>query len=289
MKLTARAPGKVNLCLFLGPPRSDGRHELVTLFESVSIADEICVEVADRDEVVCPGVDGPNLVERALAGLRERAWNAPPVRVLIGKKIPVAGGMGGGSADVAAMLRIAPRLAPVADHVVNQIAVALGADVPSQLAPGVAIGTGAGEVIERRLALEHHAFVVVPQPFALSTPAVYQEADRLGLPRHGDELSGFLERLRAAGGGLAGELLVNDLEPAAISLAPAVRHALDAVRETGAAHAMVSGSGPTVFGVFWGLRPEEQAAAAATALSDRYPETTVATPVSEEFGAPRGS
>ena len=99
MRLEAFAPGKVNLCLFLGPVRADGRHELVTLFESVSLADSISVEAAPgpADEVVCPGVEGPNLVGSALAGLRERGWRAPPVRVAIEKRIPVAGGMGGTS------------------------------------------------------------------------------------------------------------------------------------------------------------------------------------------------
>ena len=111
MKLVAKAPGKVNLCLFVGGRRDDGRHELITLIESVSLADELelVTRAALDDEVVCPGVEEPNIVARALAGLRACGWNAPRVRVTITKRIPVAAGMGGGSADAAAVLRMAAR------------------------------------------------------------------------------------------------------------------------------------------------------------------------------------
>ncbi|HTU86690.1 MAG TPA: hypothetical protein VMF57_14010 [Solirubrobacteraceae bacterium] len=297
----ARAPGKVNLGLFLGPIREDGRHELVTLYESVSLADSVTVTVRaadtddrrDADQVVCEGVDGLNIVTRTLDGLRARGWDAPSVRVVIDKRIPVAAGMGGGSADAAAVLRIAPRLAPVAAGVVGELAASLGADVPSQFAPGVAIGTGAGELIDRvARPLPAHAFVIVPQDFGLSTADVYREADRLGLPRVAGDLASrerALRRALVAGVELPAELLVNDLEPAALSLAPRIGRALEAVREAGAAHALVCGSGPTVFGVWWGSDAAGLAAAAAGALADRYPLATGTTPVSEEFGAPRGS
>jgi 4-diphosphocytidyl-2-C-methyl-D-erythritol kinase len=291
--LVARAPGKVNLCLFLGPVREDGRHELVTLYESVSLADEVTVTVTPpdaEDQVVCEGVDGLNIVAQTLDGLRARGWDGPPLRVVIDKRIPVAGGMAGGSADAAALLRIAPLLAAVPRGVISTLAASLGADVPGQLAPGVSIGTGAGEVIERYpQPLAAHAFVVVPQAFELSTPAVYREADRLGLPREIEELAGFLDALHTAARDLPAELLVNDLEPAALSLAPEIGRALEAVRSAGAAHAMVSGSGPTVLGLFFGPRAAQLAAEAAAELSGRYPGATGATPVSEEFGAPRGS
>jgi 4-diphosphocytidyl-2-C-methyl-D-erythritol kinase len=286
--LVARAPGKVNLCLFLGPVRSDGRHELVTLFESVSLADSVEVTPApsaDDDEVVCPGVSGVNILGRTLAGLRERGWGAPAVRVVIDKRIPVAGGMGGGSADAAALLRMASAIAPVPAGVVDELAASLGADVPSQLVPGVALGTGAGEIVERREPLAEHAFVIVPHDFGLPTAEVYREADRLGLPRNASDLAHQLRTVHA--GGMPA--LINDLEPAALSLRPEIGRALEAVREAGAEHAMVSGSGPTVIGLFGGWGAREQAEAAALGLADRYPGATSAAPVSEEFGAPRGS
>ena len=116
------APAKINLCLFLGPTRADGRHELVTLFDSVTLYDELSVEPAGSDHVACQGVAGPNLVGDALSALRAAGWDGPPVHVEIDKRIPVAAGMGGGSADAAAMLRVAVRLAPVADDVLTRAA-----------------------------------------------------------------------------------------------------------------------------------------------------------------------
>ncbi len=140
MKLTARAPGKVNLCLFLGPTRADGRHELVTVLESVSLADELELRVLEDDhgpdQVTCEGVEGPNLAEKALSGLRARGWEAPPVQLTIAKRIPVAAGMGGGSADAAATLRLAVEVAPGRPEEVAALAAELGSDVPSQLAAG---------------------------------------------------------------------------------------------------------------------------------------------------------
>jgi len=291
VRLVARAPGKVNLCLILGPVRDDGRHEVATLIESVSLADELelVASAGAGDEVVCPGVSGPNIVSRALAGLRARGWDAPPVRVTIEKRIPVAAGMGGGSADAAAVLRMAPWVARAAppDAVLAELAAELGTDVPSAVEPGVSLGTGAGEVVERRAPLAPHAFVIVPQAHLLATAEVYREADRLGLPRGVADFSAWAKALSSnPGGRLAPELIVNDLAPAAISLCPPVGDALRAVSETGADHALVCGSGPTVAGLFWGEDGSERAAAAAAALARRYPQASSAGPVGQEFGSP---
>jgi 4-diphosphocytidyl-2-C-methyl-D-erythritol kinase len=234
---------------------------------------------------VCADIPQPNIVNRTLDGLRERGWRGPSLRVVVDKRIPVAGGMGGGSADAAAMLRLADALAPVPPAVAAEVAAALGADVPSQLRPGLVLGTGAGDVVEPREPLPQHEFVIVPQEFGLATAEVYREADRLGLPRTASDLAHELSAVRA--GGMP--RLVNDLEPAAVSLRPQIGRALDAVRAAGADHAMVSGSGPTVFGLFTGPDALGRAADAATRLADRYPGASSATPVSEEFGRPRGS
>jgi 4-diphosphocytidyl-2-C-methyl-D-erythritol kinase len=257
---TELAPAKINLCLFLGPTRADGRHELVTVFDSVTLCDQLSIEQSSRDEVVCDGVPGRNLVSDALAGLRAAGWEAPPVRVVIDKRIPVAAGMGGGSADAAALLRLAPRLAPVDDGLVGQIAASLGADVPGQLRPGISLGTGAGEVIQPLPALEPYGVLVVPQPFGLSTPDVFREADRLGLPRPRAELDALRDRI---GSSLPGEMIINDLQAAALSLAPSLGEVLEAVRRAGADQALVCGSGPTVIGLFWGRDGATRARAAA--------------------------
>jgi 4-diphosphocytidyl-2-C-methyl-D-erythritol kinase len=149
----------------------------------------------------------------------------------------------------------------------------------------VALGTGAGEVTERRAALDPHAFVIAPQGFGLSTAEVYRESDRLGLPRDAADLAARRAEIRVT----SWPPLVNDLEPAALSLRPEIARALDDVREAGAEHTMVSGSGPTVFGLLRGPDAAARAEAAAACLVDRYPGVTSAAPVSEEFGAPRGS
>ena len=290
MRLRALAPAKVNLSLFLGGTRADGRHRLVTVFESLSLADELELDVTGTEDVVaCPGVEGENLAARALAGLRARGWDGPPVHVAIAKRIPVAAGMAGGSADAAAMLRLAMAVAPGRAEEVDQIAVELGADVPSQLLPGVALGTGVGEVVERFAPLGEHAFVVLPSEFALPTPDVYREADRLGLRRADAELDLLYEELLAAlapAAQLPNHLLVNDLQPAAVSLCPWCGEALEAMRAAGAEHAMVSGSGPTVVGIWWGRGAVGRAFAAAQRLRAQYPQAVGAEPVTIEYAAP---
>jgi 4-diphosphocytidyl-2-C-methyl-D-erythritol kinase len=211
------------------------------------------------------------------------------VRIAIEKRIPVAAGMAGGSADAAAVLRLAMALAPGRAEEVDAIAAELGADVPSQLMPGVAVGTGAGEIVEHFEALAEHAFVVVPPELELATPDVFREADRLGLPRSDGELDALYSQLVATlepGARLPAELLVNDLEAAAVSLCPWCGDALEAVRAAGASHAMVSGSGPTVVGLWWGAEAVSGARAGALELASRYPRVVVAEPVAAEYAAP---
>jgi 4-diphosphocytidyl-2-C-methyl-D-erythritol kinase len=294
VRLRALAPGKVNLCLFLGGLRDDGRHQLVTLFESVSLADEVelTTRVALADRVLCPGVEGPNIVSRALEALRARGWEAPPVEVKIDKRIPVAGGMGGGSADAAATLRIAERLAPMPEELINHLAAELGSDVPSQLEPGLVVGTGAGEVVQRVWPLPPltpHAFVIVPAGEQLSTAAVYAEADRIGRRRDEAALAELHHDLKAAlraGGELPGSFLVNDLQAAALSLCPRIEESLAAVRDAGADHTFVCGSGPTVAGLYWGSDSLHRAAAATTDLAASFPGASAAEPATGNFGLP---
>ncbi|MFZ0041882.1 MAG: hypothetical protein WAK93_11285, partial [Solirubrobacteraceae bacterium] len=180
------------------------------------------------------------------------------------------------------MLRYAPRLAPVPEGAARKIAISLGADVPSQLEPGLSLGTGAGEVLEAA-SVPDHSLVLVPQAFALSTPEVYREADRLGLVRSAEELATLRD------GVLAGSApFVNDLQEAALSLRPEIGGVLDLVGRAGADVAMVSGSGPTVIGVVWGADRLDDASRAADELRDRYPRALAATPIHKgtRAGAP---
>jgi 4-diphosphocytidyl-2-C-methyl-D-erythritol kinase len=271
-----RAPAKLNLFLLLGPRRDDGLHELCSLFEALSLADRIVVSEAEADEVVCAGVEDTNLAAVALAALRGRGWDRAPLRIEIEKRIPIAAGLGGGSADAAAVLRLAA--AEIGG--VEELAAELGADVPSQLAPGLALVSGAGEVVEPLPPARQHAFVLIPGAEGLSTADLYAEADRLGLGREPGELAEVRGRLREAAGNGASpldyaELLVNDLEPAVGSLQPQVAEALGALGEVGAVRALVTGSGPTAFGLFPDLAAADSAAAA---LPPRYAGALVAAP-----------
>ena len=262
------APAKLNLCLFLGSRREDGLHSLCSLFEPLALADSIEVSEVERDEIVCPGVEGENLAAGALAALRDRGWSAPPLRVEIEKRVPVAAGLGGGSADAAAVLRLAREggMALGGAPDLEAIAAELGADVPSQLAPALSLVQGAGELVERLPEPAPHAVVLLPDGGGLSTAEVFAEADRLGPGRDAAELEVLAARLRdAAGGGASplsyAALLGNDLEPAARSLRPSIGDALDRLRDAGAPLAFMSGSGPTAVGLFPNLGEAESAAA----------------------------
>ena len=259
------APAKLNLCLYLGARREDGLHELCSLFEPLALADLITLPTlttpevgqgrmgVERDEVVCPGVEGENLVG---AGARR------PCASVAGSSRRCGSRSRSGSRSRPASAAAAPtpprccgsRAGEVAD--LEQIAAALGADVPSQLTPALALVRGAGERIERLPEPAPHAVVLLPDGGGLSTAEVFAEADRLGLgrDRRGAGAS-WPQRLRAAAGAGASplaypELLVNDLEPAARSLRPEIGAALDALRDAGAPHALLTGSGPTAFGLF---------------------------------------
>jgi 4-diphosphocytidyl-2-C-methyl-D-erythritol kinase len=255
------APAKLNLCLYLGPRREDGLHELCSLFEPLALAVLIEVSPGERDEVICPAVEGENLAARALAGLRRQGWEHQPLRVEIEKRGPVAAGLGGGSADAAAILRLAA--GEVAD--LPQLAAELGADVPSQLRLSLALVRGAGERVEPLPEPAEHAAVLLPGGGGLSTAAVFAEADRLGLGRTEEEIDALAERLReAAGAGSSpleySQLLVNDLAEAALSLRPDIAEALAALRAAGAPVAILSGSGPTAVGLFSDLGAARAAA-----------------------------
>ena len=259
--MLVHAPAKLNLCLYLGPRREDGLHRLCSLFEPLALADLIDVAEGERDEVLCAELENENLAARALGILRARGWNHHPLRVRIEKRIPIAAGLGGGSADAAAILRLAA--ASIDD--LPTLAAELGADVPSQLVPSLALVQGAGERVQRLPDPVPHAVVLLPGGGGLRTAEVFAEADRLGLGRGEAELEDLAARLGAAAGGGSSplsyaDLLGNDLEPAARALRPEIGEALDALRGAGAPVALLTGSGPTAFGLFADLAAARDAA-----------------------------
>ena len=246
-----RAPAKLNLCLYLGPRRKDGLHELASIFEPLSLEDRLTVSDAEVDEVICPGITGLNLAAEALRLLRSEGWQRPPMRIEIDKRIPVQAGLGGGSADAAAVLRLA--IGGVDD--LAGLAILLGADVPSQIDPVPCLVEGVGQKLTSLPTPAEHWIVLLPFDEGLSTAQVFSEADRLGSGRSQEELDEMSGRLWAvASGGVSPlaypGLLVNDLEPAALSLKPEIGIEKQRLEAAGAEFTGMTGTGPTAFGIF---------------------------------------
>ena len=247
---THSAPAKLNLCLYLGPRHPDGYHELASIFEPLSLHDSLTVTPAERDEVFCEGVEGDNLAAQALRLLRSEGWTAAPVRIEIEKRIPVAAGLGGGSADAAAVLRLG--VGEVDD--LAGLAAMIGADVPSQIDPMTCLVEGIGQKLTSLPEPAEHWVVLHPFEDGLSTAQVFAEADRIGARRSLDELRELSARLWAVASNAVSPLtypglLVNDLERAAMSLRPEIGLAKERLSAAGARFVGMTGSGPTVFGL----------------------------------------
>lgn len=255
--VTVRVPGKVNLFLGVGDRRPDGYHELTTVFHAVSLSDDVTVRTADvlSLRVIGEGahevpVDERNLAWKAAVLMAEHVGRAPDVDIVIEKSIPVAGGMAGGSADAAAVLVAINSLweLGVPRRDLHVMAAKLGSDVPFALHGGTALGTGRGEDLATVLARNTFHWVLAFGTGGLSTAAVYAEIDRLreaGAPPRLDDPEPLLAALSAGDPHALAPLLGNDLQPAALSLAPGLRRTLRAGGEAGALAGLVSGSGPT--------------------------------------------
>ncbi|MDQ3403807.1 MAG: 4-(cytidine 5'-diphospho)-2-C-methyl-D-erythritol kinase [Actinomycetota bacterium] len=258
--VTVRVPSKVNLHLAVGDVRSDGYHELATIFQALSLTDEVTVAVADEPgvEVHGEGADSvptgaSNLAWRAVQELARRVGrdpDEPKIRVVIRKGIPVAGGMAGGSADAAATLvGLASlwRLEITRDELAS-VAAKIGSDVPFVLYGGTALGTGRGERLVPVLARHTFHWVLAFDRRGLSTPKVFSELDRLrveGDPPRVGEVEPVLEALASGDPRRLALLLGNDLQAASVSLRPGLRRTLRAGVTAGALAGIVSGSGPT--------------------------------------------
>lgn len=295
LPLRTFAPAKINLGLFVGETREDGKHELVSVMQPISLADDLTLTLqsaADGDEVTCPGVEGENLAGRAIDLFRcATGWQDGPVRLNIDKRIPVAAGMGGGSADAGAALRLMRAASGLGDgDLLLALAAELGADVAAQIAPARTLASGAGESLELLPdPFSPIGVLVLPGAQGLSTADVYEQADRIRPPRDEHSLTDRRERLRSAFALAAPVpppvLLENDLQQASLSLCTDVAQALAQALEAGAEHAFVSGSGPTVVGLFARANGPERARRAAAALSDRVPAPIAAQTVGAAFAA----
>ncbi len=258
--VTVRVPAKINLELRVGPRRRDGYHDLATVFQAVSLYDDVTVGVIEGEDFTCEVVGGfpegvptgkDNLAVQAARLLHREYPQVDAVSISIAKGIPVAGGMAGGSADAAATLVACDRLwgLGLAKEDLEEYGALLGSDVPFLVAGGTAIGTGRGESLAPVLARGTFHWVLALAGEGLSTPAVYAECDRLragsriAAPRPNPRL---MAALRSGDAAELAPHLANDLESAAVSLRPSLRDVLDSGLEYGALAGIVSGSGPTV-------------------------------------------
>jgi 4-diphosphocytidyl-2-C-methyl-D-erythritol kinase len=274
--VTVRVPAKLNLQLAVGPPRADGYHGLVTVFHAVSLFDEVTAEPAGSDGVTVTGegadrvpADHDNLALRAVAALRAAiagpatgfAIDPGGVHITIAKRIPVAAGLAGGSADAAAALVACNDLwdMGLSQQRLLEIAGRVGSDVAFALIGGTAVGRGRGERLTPALApATPYHWVLAFADGQLSTPEVYAALDRLrnadagraGGPAQAGPAApeldaALMSALRSGEARLVGRTLSNDLQPAALSLFPGLRKTLAAGLELGALGALVAGSGPT--------------------------------------------
>ncbi len=261
--MTVRVPAKVNLELRVGAPRADGYHELATVFQAVSLVDDVTVTTLDGAapgtvEITVGGpqadrvpVDESNLAVRAVRLIAQHSGIDQGVAVHVDKRIPVAGGMAGGSADAAAALLACDTLwhTGLGREGLQELAAVLGSDVPFPLLGGTAVGAGRGEQLTPALVRGEYIWVVAVHATGLSTPAVFAEIDRL---RAGRELPvpavtpALMQALGSGNAPALGDHLTNDLQPAACSLQPDLLRVLEAGEIFEALGSLVSGSGPTV-------------------------------------------
>jgi 4-diphosphocytidyl-2-C-methyl-D-erythritol kinase len=272
--VTVRVPAKVNLQLAVGPVRADGYHDVATVYHAVSLFDEVTVAPADRDSVAVTGegadsvpVDSYNLAARAAGALARAvgsgARDVPGLAIEITKRIPVAAGLAGGSADAAATLVACNELwgTGLSQQELCELASDIGSDVAFGLLGGTAIGIGRGEQVTSVLTSGTFHWVLAFANGGLSTADVYAACDRMRASQESRKArerrvgtssvpdpaldNTLIAALRSGDPVKLGSLLSNDLQLAAISLRPGLRRALAAGRELGALGAMVSGSGPT--------------------------------------------
>jgi 4-diphosphocytidyl-2-C-methyl-D-erythritol kinase len=260
-----RAPGKINLYLGVGPRHDDGYHSLATVFQAVSLYEDVHASRADGFTLEVDGdvdvsevpLDDRNLAMRAAKLLAQAAGVDAGVHLRIRKGVPVAGGMGGGSADAAAALVACDALwgTDLGAQRLHELAARLGADVPFALHGGTAVGAGRGDELTPALARGRFDWVLVLSEQGLSTPAIYGRLDAMRAregsladdpPMSLDVPLPVLQALRAGEARDLAPALLNDLEAAAVVDRPDLASALvDGIR-FGALGGLVSGSGPTI-------------------------------------------
>lgn len=278
----AMAPGKINVSFRVGPPRPDGYHSVASVYLAVSLYEEVLaspredgrvtVEVRSGSELEfdLDGIplDETNLAVKAALLLRDLTGHTSGVHLEITKRVPVAGGMGGGSADAAAALVACSALwdTGLSREELVRISSVLGADVPFALHGGVAVGLGVGDELTPALARRDLHWVLVPASFGLSTPKVYALADKLReragtAAEEPEEVDpAVLQAMNSGDVAALARVVSNDLQAAAIEQAPELADILELGVGEGALAGLVSGSGPTVAFLAAGRRDAEELA-----------------------------
>ncbi len=253
-----RAPGKLNLALGVGRRQPDGYHPLATVFQAVSAYEDVTAAPGEGVSVTVSGLHadlvptGPdNLAARAALILAEATGVEPGVRLHLHKGVPVGGGMGGGSADAAAALLACDALwgTGLGRERLGELAATIGSDVPFALHGHTAVGRGRGHLISPAMTRGEYHWALALRRRGLSTPQVYATFDALIGDAAPDEPGVGAELMRALRSGdpvALGAVLSNDLQPAALELAPGLAETLAVAHDAGALGVLVSGSGPTV-------------------------------------------
>jgi 4-diphosphocytidyl-2-C-methyl-D-erythritol kinase len=259
--VVVRVPAKINLQLAVGPLGADGFHEVTTVFQAISLFDDVTLKHGPENSGISLTLSGAtsngvpvtddNLAARAAKLMAKKYDLSTDLAIHLKKEIPVAGGMAGGSADAAGVIVAMDALFDVglSRDEMEAIAGELGSDVPFGISGGISIGRGRGDQLTPALSRGSYHWVLALSSQGLSTPAVYQECDRLreGLDIASPQVSdSMMQALRAGDPVALGAALSNDLQAAACSLRPALRLVLDVGRDYGALGSIVSGSGPTV-------------------------------------------
>ena len=264
-RVHVRAPGKINVFFHVGARGADGYHEVASAYQAVSLyedvwatpSDDITIEVTGTVDLDGVPLDDGNLAVRAARLLAEQIGYDGGVHLHVHKSVPVAGGMGGGSADAAAALVACDALwgAGLGTAELQRLGSQLGADVPFALMGGTAVGTGRGDQLSPALARGRFEWVLVVSEEGMSTPAVYAELDeyRSGaaahIPRAPARPTVFppvLQALRQGDARMLASASDNDLTPAVLRLRPALEELIDLGLKEDAMTALVSGSGPTI-------------------------------------------
>ena len=295
--VVTRVPAKVNLQLSVGPLGNDGFHEVSTVFQAISLFDDVTItegKSGSGTTILVSGQtangvpeDASNLAIRAAQLMMKEFDLSTDLEIKLKKEIPVAGGMAGGSADAAGVIVGLDSLYELglAKDEMEKIASQIGSDVPFSISGGVAIGTGRGDQITTALSKGSYTWVLALSSQGLSTPAVYQECDRLreGLSIAYPQISEpLMQALRAGDAKALGKSLLNDLQAAACSLRPALRLVLDVGIDYGALGGIVSGSGPTVAFL---VSDEEHAMDLTVALSASGVVSSIARAIGPAHGA----